>query len=230
MKQITIRGSHDYILFQSITKLFVAFMIHYLYIKGKLSYNDNIIKYFPNYKYIDITILDILQHKSGLYNDWNTEFQTSKTHRKYAFNLEITLPVGVFNYNNFAYDILCEVIEKVSGQRVDKLIGQLFFNKYNIKYFWYSQGKPYGGFGLGIATKDVYKLSNLLDFLKSIKYQHMFEHDLLGDFIGHSGSGGQFLYFDKDFTKFIFIANTGNEPFQYEFDLEYVKSQLELFT
>jgi hypothetical protein len=215
--QIHIRGEQNYILLMSITKLFIAIMIAYLVFKGKLSYTDKVTKFFPKYKYDDITIKDILQHTTGLYSDWSNSFkyQVDSKHRDYSMLLTRVSDSKLFEYN--IYDILCDIIEKISGSRVDKFIGTIFFNKYNIKYFWYSKGKPFGGFGLGIPLSEVYKLPCLMTLLKSIKYQHMLDYDNIGEYIGHSGSGGQFMYFTKEFDKFIFLANTGGEPFNEEF-------------
>ena len=216
---IEIRGRDDYVMFQSITKLFIAIAVAYLVFKKKLSYSDLIVKFLPKYKHAGITILDILQHKSGLYYDWDNsnEYQTSLDHRRFALNLDQVAPVGEFHYNNYAYDILCEVVEKITGTRIDRFLGSIFFDRYGIKYFWYTKRKPFGGFGLAIPTKEIYKLPCLMNFLASIKYKHKLEHDLHGKYIGHSGSGGQFLYFTPDFEEFIFLANTGSEPFDNEF-------------
>lgn len=228
LAHIEIRGSHGYILFMSITKLFVAIMIHYLVAKKRLKYTDTVKKFFPRYQH-DITILDILEHKTGIYSDWTEEYQSDAKHREYVMKLPITSEVGKFEYNNYTFDILCEIIEKVTKTRVDKFIGEIFFNKYNIKYFWYSKGKPFGGFGLAIPTPEAYKMVCLVEFLKSIKYEHILSYDNIDDYIGHSGSGGQFLYFSGDYGKFIFLANTGGEPFQDEFTKDDVKKYIAMF-
>lgn len=219
MSHIETRGSHGYILFMSITKLFVAIIIHYLVSKKKLKYDDKVKKYFPKYLH-DITIMDILEHKTGIYSNWTEEYQVDTKHREYVMNLPIVSEVGKYEYNNYTFDILCEIIEKITKTRIDKYIGQIFFDKYNIKYFWYSKGKSFGGFGLAIPTTEAYKMVCLMEFLKTIEYKHMLSYDMINDYIGHSGSGGQFMYFSKDFDKFIFLANTGSEPYQDEFTKE----------
>lgn len=230
---IHVRGNVGFILFMSITKLFVAIMIHYLVYKNKLSYSDKIIKFLPKYKHHDITINDILQHKSGLYSEWDVNFDSNNEHRKYALGLDKVTEIGIFKYNNYAYDILCEIIEKISKKSVDKYIGELFFNKYNIKYFWYSKKHPFGGFGLGIPSKEVNKLPYLLDFLHEIKYKHALEYDNIDldgiQYNGHSGSGGQFLYFNLSLNRFLFICNTGGEPFKDEYNMDNVTNAIKSF-
>lgn len=223
---IKIRGSDKWVAFMSITKLFVAFLVHYLVDRQEISYSDQVIKYFPAYQHPDVTILHILQHKTGLYSDWSAsqEYCHSPYHRKIAFELQKVGELGVFEYNNYAYDILCDIIEKVTNTKVDRLIGKLFFDKYRIKYVWYGN---YGGYGLAIKVCDAPKMAYLLDFLHKINYQHMLEHDLIGDFQGHTGSGGQFLYFNLAKNRFLFWAHTGNEPFADPFSMDDVRDKIE---
>lgn len=224
---VSIRGEDDYIPFMSITKLFVVLCISFLEFHNKLNIADKVAKYIPGYQYSEMTISDVITHTSGLDNKWPPyeNYNTDPDHRRASLRLEITHRVGEYHYNNSAYDILCDIIEKITKVGVDKFIGNIFFNKSGIDYSWYSCGKPYGGFGLSISKYDAHKIPSLLYFLKSTNYRHILDNEIQ-KYIGHSGSGGQFLYFDTSFSKICFLANTGEEPFNSEFTEKDVKKSI----
>lgn len=221
---------NDYIDFKSITKLFVTFALAKLVNDGKLSYLDSISKDFPKYPYPKIKIINIIQHTSGLENKWSyidkktqkyvmydvtKEYFNSKNRYNYVLGLKQVNQLGVVHYNNFAYDILGYIIKKVTGVYVDEYLRKIFFNPNGIKIIWSGNSQPYGGFGLGIRYGDLHKLTNLVAFLKEIKFKNMLTDNIIKvnqrEFIGHSGSGGQYLYFSLRYD-IVFLAVSCGEP------------------
>jgi len=114
----------------SISKTFVAFGILQLVKEKKLYLQDNIYKFFPDFKDSllakKIKIYHLLTHTSGLPDIRNVEgdsvfFLTAKDEEnwapiKKADSLEFE-PGERFNYSNPAFNALALIIEKVSGMK-----------------------------------------------------------------------------------------------------------------
>lgn len=122
----------------SITKTFVAYGILLLQKQGKLSIDDSIIKYFPDFKNKEIArkvrIRHMLTHTSGLPDSRPVDkdsvfFLTAKDEENFAplkqtDTLEFE-PGSQWNYSNPSYNGLALIIEKVSGMK-----WQAFIQKY----------------------------------------------------------------------------------------------------
>jgi len=114
----------------SISKTFVAFGILQLAKENKLSIDDDIYKYFPDFKDSSIAkkikIHHLLTHSSGLPDIRNVQgdsvfYLTAKDEEnwapiKKADSLEFQ-PGERFNYSNPAFNGLALIIEKVSGMK-----------------------------------------------------------------------------------------------------------------
>ena len=114
----------------SISKTFVAFGILQLAKENKLSIDDDIYKYFPDFKDSSIgkkiKIHHLLTHSSGLPDIRNVQgdsifFLTAKDEEnwapiKKADSLEFE-PGERFHYSNPAFNALALIIEKVSGMK-----------------------------------------------------------------------------------------------------------------
>ena len=167
------------------------------------------------------------------------EYFKRKNRYIYVMKLKKTKPYGEFNYNNYAYDILCYIVKKKTKFDIDEYLKINFFDIYGIKIKWDKpNGQPYGGFGLSIRLKDIDKLENLIIFLKRINYEPILGYVDFGkgyknyNFIGHSGSGGQFIYLSID--KHIFFAsvscgNPDTKPYDKQFTFNDVKKIMDNF-
>jgi CubicO group peptidase (beta-lactamase class C family) len=119
----------------SVSKTFVANAILKLQEQGKLSVEDSISKYFPNFAdpklSKKIRIKHLLTHTSGLPDNRNVEndtvfFLTAKdeenwypvTQAKYL----IFEPGQRYEYSNPAYNALALIVEKVSGMKWQKFV------------------------------------------------------------------------------------------------------------
>ena len=112
----------------SITKTFTGTAILQLIEAGKLTLNDNVKKFFPNFPYDGITIKLLLSHRSGMMNYvyftdgiWkdkkkpmsNTDVMNLIAEYKPARYLK---PDVRFHYNNSNFMVLGAIIEKVTGK------------------------------------------------------------------------------------------------------------------
>jgi CubicO group peptidase (beta-lactamase class C family) len=127
----------------SITKQFTAAAILKLQEQGKLSVNDPISKYFPDWpRGQEVTLRHLLTHSSGIHNfTAKPNFQTNVTvaiplatlissfkDDPYDFN-----PGVQFRYCNSGYVLLGAVIQKVTGETYDSYLRKTFFNPLGMK-------------------------------------------------------------------------------------------------
>lgn len=112
----------------SINKMFTAVAIAQLAEQGKLSFDDPIIKYLPDYPNKSVaekvTIHQLLTHTSGLGDYFNEKFEAQKTRLRqvqHYFPLFVNdsllfAPGQKWHYSNVGFIVLGAIIEKVSGQ------------------------------------------------------------------------------------------------------------------
>lgn len=111
----------------SISKPFTAAAILLLQESGKLSVNDRLNKYLPDYPNGErITVHHLLTHTSGIpdvnqmpeYNERSRFPQTPASLIEIFKNKPLSSPPGErYGYSNSNYNLLAFIIEKVSGQR-----------------------------------------------------------------------------------------------------------------
>ncbi len=125
----------------SVSKTFTAFGIMLLEKEGKLSFQDSIRKFFPNFPYENITIHQLLVHRSGLPNYmyvadkyWKDSINTTLDNCDVidlfiAFEpMRYRKPGTRYNYSNTNYAILASIIEKVSGENFIKFMKKNIFD------------------------------------------------------------------------------------------------------
>ncbi len=125
----------------SVSKPFVATAIIQLVEKGKIDLDKKLLDYLPYFKmaderYRDITIRHMLNHSSGIPDvddyEWDKPQYDDGAAERYARSFElVTLdftPGEKFSYSNSAFDILADVIAKVSGISFEDYIKQNIFN------------------------------------------------------------------------------------------------------
>lgn len=130
----------------SISKTFVAYGILLLQNEGKLSIEDNLLKYFPDFKNKEIarqvTIRNLLTHTSGLPDSREIErdsifYLTAKDEENWApIKLTDTLnfdPGSNYEYSNPAYNGLALIIEKVSKMKWQDFIKKNIFEPAGMK-------------------------------------------------------------------------------------------------
>jgi CubicO group peptidase (beta-lactamase class C family) len=119
----------------SISKTFVATAIMQLVEKGKIKLDDPLVKHLPYFslKGVDfqrITIKQMLNHSSGFPDtddyEWEKGASDDGAAERYVRSLEnetmICPPETAFHYSNVAYDVLGDLIAKVSGVSFEKYV------------------------------------------------------------------------------------------------------------
>lgn len=119
----------------SLSKTFTAIGTLKLIQAGKLSLDDTIQRFYPDFPYHNITVRELLSHRSGLPNyayafDDSMKVNFYKREKPYPTNATImhwfatvkptpkayNIPNRGFSYSNTNYMVLASIIEKVTGQ------------------------------------------------------------------------------------------------------------------
>ncbi|MDR0265884.1 MAG: beta-lactamase family protein [Sphingobacterium sp.] len=111
----------------SVSKQFTAMAIMQLEEQGKLSYEDDIIKYFPHLKFKNVRVKHLLRHTSGIPDffsfpeKWidtkkiNNNSDILKILEKHSDSISFK-PGEQCSYSNTNYLLLAMIVERVSGQ------------------------------------------------------------------------------------------------------------------
>ncbi len=115
---------------QSITKPFTAILIMMLQEEGRLNVNDRACDYLDNCPeaWRSVTLQHLLTHTSGIPNysglpDWDETLDARTYWRGGVVSLVRDLPLEFapgegYRYNNSGYNLLGQIIERVSGKRL----------------------------------------------------------------------------------------------------------------
>lgn len=128
----------------SVSKTFTAMGILKLKEEAKLSLEDSLGKYFPEFPYPSVTIQMLLSHRSGLPNythyleayKWDKKKMVSNEdvlQSFYTLRPPLDFTSGKhFAYCNTNYALLALIIEKVSGERYPDFMKNTFFLPLNM--------------------------------------------------------------------------------------------------
>ena len=122
----------------SVTKQFTSTVILKLQEQGKLSVQDKLSKYIPDFPSGNqVTIDNMLSHTSGIYNYTNdNRFLNNESLKHVEWSRLITLieskPLGFkpgskFEYSNSNYVILGHIIEQVTGKKYEDIVREFIF-------------------------------------------------------------------------------------------------------
>jgi len=112
----------------SVTKPFTGVAIMQLIENGKLTLEDDVKKFFPEFPYEGINIRLLLTHRSGMMNYVYFTDNIWKDKKKPMSNMDVmrliaehkparyAAPDTRFHYNNSNYMVLASIIEKVTGK------------------------------------------------------------------------------------------------------------------
>ncbi len=130
----------------SITKNFVATLTLKLAEEGKLSLDDPLSKWLPEYPHVnsEITIRQLLNHTSGIYMYWSNQqiWDDLKKDRTKVWTPEEVLtyikdpyfePGEGYRYSNTNYLLMAMIIEKVTGSSLSVQFRERFWNPLHIK-------------------------------------------------------------------------------------------------
>ncbi len=131
----------------SVSKQFCAAAIIILRDQGKLSVDDTIDKYFPEYsKGKDLTIKHLLTMRSGIRDTvgegfantlpyGNTEKENTALIKEWIFGESLLFePDTAFRYSNSNYILLADIVEQASGQYYNDFLREYIFDPLDMKH------------------------------------------------------------------------------------------------
>ena len=152
------------------TKIFTSVLVLELVKEGVLSLDDAISKYMPLMHLYNpsldgsVTIRQLLSHQSG-YSDWEEEMQLQiaiafdPTHvwtpyEMMVFTTQLSDPGTVqrYSHNNFVF--LGAIIEAATGQKVEELYRERFFESLDLKSVYLELREPHGNRDLLASPHD----------------------------------------------------------------------------
>lgn len=128
----------------SVSKTFTAMATLKLAQMGKLSLDDDVKKFFPNFPYDNVKVKDLLNHRSGLPNYIYFMEKLGWDKKQHCRNQDVldylikykpaaTAPDTHFTYCNTNYALLGLIIEKASGMSYAAFLQQQFFTPLQMK-------------------------------------------------------------------------------------------------
>jgi CubicO group peptidase (beta-lactamase class C family) len=130
----------------SVSKPITSFAIMLLEQRGTISYEDTLRKFFPDFPYENITVKNLLTHRSGLPNymyfadDYWVDRRNLAITNQDVIDLFIEYkplqyykPDRRYNYNNTNYCILASIIEKASGMTFEQFVMKEIFEPLDMK-------------------------------------------------------------------------------------------------
>ena len=155
----------------SVTKSIVALAYGRLLADGRLeSLDEPVHRWYPEWnqgRKARITVRHLLAHRSGLQNQpRTTEIYRAPDFVQLALAAELVEePGSTFRYNNKACNLLSGLAERISGKRLDVLIGEEIFSPLGITEWQWTldtSGNPHGMSGLQIRPEDLTKVGLLM--------------------------------------------------------------------
>ncbi|WP_271014096.1 serine hydrolase domain-containing protein [Listeria seeligeri] len=150
-------------------KAIIATAILQLEEQGKISTEDPISKYLPNFPNgNNIYIKNFLNHTSGIVG--HTETGGKITPKELIEDIEnqgIKSQPGTWNYLDSNYTVLAYLVETLSGESLQSYLGQHIFKPAGIEHTGFNQNKVDGGknesIGYYIQKDGTYKTPSLID-------------------------------------------------------------------
>ena len=156
----------------SITKVFTAVLLMQLSEEGKISLNDYVKKYIPEFKGEYVPIVNLMTHTSGWRNKTGhvAKCVDAKRHQEFYDTMFQEFEVNEkFRYMSQGYDILAEICEKVTGVAdVADLARDRIFRPLGMDHSAFAAHQ--GQSGLHITAPDLVKFGrHLLDIRRTRK-------------------------------------------------------------
>ncbi|KAI1307401.1 beta-lactamase/transpeptidase-like protein [Xylaria venustula] len=168
-------------------KAFTSSLIGMLVDEGLLSFSTQLQGIFPEFQRQDaqanITIEDLMSHRTGLApmdNLWFSSYNDILVDRNQAIPIMSYAPVAgpfrsSFNYNNIAYEILGQVLEKVTGLSYADLLRQRIIELLKLNRTFYAgetmddnTAKSYAALANGLSHELRPSVKDLLSLYKAL--------------------------------------------------------------
>ncbi len=155
----------------SVSKTFTSTAVGFAVSENRLSVNDKVISFFPDYLpdtvslYLaQLTIKDLLTMSVGQDPEPKFTYQDPNWVKAFLATPIVNEPGTVFLYNSYATYMVSAILQKVTGQKIIDYLQPRLFEPLNIKGMDWEEdpmGINIGGWGLRVKTEDMAKLGQL---------------------------------------------------------------------
>ncbi|ANE45663.1 hypothetical protein SY83_04385 [Paenibacillus swuensis] len=116
----------------SVTKPVTSALIVKLAELGLVSLHDSVQRYIPEFKFAEVTLLQLLTHTSGLDGDIQVEWpkkgkRDAYLNTLYGIDYLRYAPDEANSYFTFGYSVLMDVLERVTGQSLEQFAQEQLF-------------------------------------------------------------------------------------------------------
>jgi CubicO group peptidase (beta-lactamase class C family) len=149
----------------SVTKIMTSTLIIRLVEDGKISLYDNVRRFIPEFPFDDVLILHLMTHTSGCQNK-KGNFPKQKQLFYESMVREFPCDTQFLYYSN-GYDVLADVIERISGMTIKEFGYKIIFEPLKMNH---SEFSLRGGGDMRSTAEDLLKFSrHILDVRKTHK-------------------------------------------------------------
>ncbi len=119
----------------SLSKAFATYILRQLVQEGKISWDDPVIKYLPEFRLFDpdstqkMTILDLAAHRTGIFRHDGLWYLSDRSKLPPSEGLKLlpflepsNKPREKFQYNNFMYSVLGLIIERITETTYEEAV------------------------------------------------------------------------------------------------------------
>lgn len=162
--KLTSNSVHSQFRIGSLSKTFTAMIIMQLENEAKLNFTDSIAQFLPDYKHGELTIDQLLSHRSGIpdYLD-NKEYAAKILEDSYQLNdLVFTFcsdtldfqPGSRFDYSNSNFTVLALIAERIEGIAFEKILGTRIFDPLDMTSTYFGTAKDSSHLATGFLYGD----------------------------------------------------------------------------
>ncbi|MCH3948182.1 MAG: beta-lactamase family protein [Olsenella sp.] len=155
----------------SVTKSFTSCAVGMLVEQGAVDINAPWVSYLPEYgakaldsRFCEVSVRDLLTMQLG--QDAEPQLQGDDDWALGVAGKPLANDLGTaFFYNSLCSHLLSILVERVSGQTLDRFLEKRLFEPLGISRWWWEhdrQGHATGGFGLHLSTPDLAKFGQCL--------------------------------------------------------------------
>ena len=169
----------------SVSEIFIGILLVRLIEEGKISADDYVKSYIPEFKYDDIRLIQLMTHTSGFRA---VEEDVYSLDEKSFLNMiyeAVREEDKEYNFYKFGYSVLIDIIQRVTCQKIEDYAEEVIYKPLNLrrtsfyptdntifpydsktgKFFDFSKAAPVFNTGIYSTARDLIKLGDMfLDF------------------------------------------------------------------
>lgn len=122
----------------SLAQIYIGIIIIRLIEEGKITADDLVKEYIPEFKYDNVRIIHLLTHTSGLFEDKQIDLTKIKSEKElfekvYALPRHEVEPGSQYLYCGFGYTILMDIIQRTEKNDIETIADDIIYRPLGLK-------------------------------------------------------------------------------------------------